>query len=90
MGRGGVDISQRRKQQLGSAAAARAAAHAHRQTEREWFSTLFKALSSDLQVDQGEFCVMQELHWSKLQAVMVVVLQVLPQVQAAHCVREFV
>jgi hypothetical protein len=33
---------------------------------------------------------LQELHWSKLQAVMVVVLQVLPQVQAAHCVREFV
>jgi len=90
MGLGGVAISQSRKQRMGRAAAARAAAHAHRLTEREWFSTLFKALSSHLQVDQGEFSVKQELHWSKLQAVMVVVLQVLPQVQAPHCVRVFV
>ena len=62
MGRGGVAISQRRKQLIAAAEKARAAAQSHRQAEREWFSTLPKALSSDLQVDQGEFSVMQELH----------------------------
>ena len=37
-----------------------------------------------MQVGPSEFSFLQELHWSQLQAVMTVVLQVLLQVQAQH------
>ena len=86
MGLGGGKLSRLKKSLITAAEKARAAVQVHRQAEREWFSTLPKALASDLQVDQGEFSVMQELQLTKLQAVMVLVLQVLPQVQAQHCV----
>jgi len=80
----GVHVCVHRKQRLQALEKGRAARQDKRRSERKHFFRVTTAQIRDVRVDQGEFFFLQELHWSKLHAVMMVVLQVLPQVQAPH------